>query len=579
MKTLSKFLLLVGIGFLIFGIIAQISTRNPPTIDPDPSRSQSDISQTPRSDAVEIELWTNDTKAEWVHAVTGPFNDARIETSSGKPVFVHVNQLSSGDVFPKIRGEEIKPTIWSPGDMSWINEANVIWEDLTGRPLSQDCSPSVYTVIGIGMWRPMAEAMGWPDEPIGWDEIVALASDPEGWARYEHPEWGQFKFGHTHPDSSNTGFLAMGTLAYAALDITEGLTPEMVKSQKVIDAFEQLERNTYHYGMSTRSLFTLMAQNGPSYRHAGTNSETGLLATNKYQADVLRFPMVLIFPSGGTFWSTNPICILDTDWVTEEQGEAAKLYAEYLQEPEAQETAVEIGLRPASDIELHAPIALENGTDPRVSPETIPPLESVSGDTATAIKDVFKMTKKRATVMVLLDTSGSMAGLKIENAIEGTVNFVTYLEQDDEVAVYSFNDFALRLHPSGRVGDVVEALRQNLKVLQANGGTTLYDSICRAVEQMNEAREEDEAAGEKRLYGIVVLSDGRDTASQRSRSTMFSCLPSGEDVEGIKIFTIAYGGDAHENLLENIAGQTNGKFYVGDPATIEEVYLAISYEQ
>ena len=529
--------------------------------------------------AVEIELWTNDTKAEWVHAVTDPFNEARFETSTGKPVFVHVNQLSSGDVFPKIRSEEIKPTIWSPGDMSWINEANVIWEDLTGRPLTQVCSPSVYTVIGIGMWRPMAEAMGWPDEPIGWDEIVALASDPEGWARYGHPEWGQFKFGHTHPDSSNTGFLAMGTLAYAALDITEGLTPEMVKSQEVISAFEQLERNTYHYGMSTRSLFTLMAQNGPSYLHAGTNSETGLLATNKYQADVLRFPLVFIFPSGGTFWSTNPICILDAEWVTEEQGEAAKLYAEYLQEPEAQETAVEIGLRPASDIELHAPIALENGTDPRVSPETIPSLESVSGDTATAIKDVFKMTKRRATVVILLDTSGSMSGPKIENAIEGTISFVNSLEQDDEVVVYSFNDTTVRLKPSGRAGDVIETLRHTLRRLRVSGYTTLYDSICMAVEQMNAARVEDELVDEKRLYGIVVLSDGMDTASNRNMSDMFSCLPSGEDVEGIKIFTIAYGEDAQEDILEKIADQTNGKFYIGDPNTIEEVYLAISYEQ
>ena len=529
--------------------------------------------------AVEIELWTNDTKAEWVHAVTDPFNEARVETSSGKPVFVHVNQLSSGDVFPKIRSGEIKPTIWSPGDTSWINEANVIWEDLNGRPLTQECSPSVYTVIGIGMWRPMAEAMGWPDEPIGWDEIVALASDPEGWARYGHPEWGQFKFGHTHPDSSNTGFLAMGTLAYAALDITEGLTPEMVKSQKVINAFEQLERNTYHYGMSTRSLFTLMAQNGPSYLHAGTNSETGLLATNKYQADVLRFPMVFIFPSDGTFWSTNPICILDTDWVTEEQAEAAKLYAAHLQEPEAQETAVEIGLRPVSDIELHAPIALENGTDPRVSPETIPPLESVSGDTATAIKDVFKMTKRRATVVILLDISDSMRGSKMKGAVDGTTNFLTHLEQDDAVTVYSFNQAAVKINPSGRVGEVVEALRQNLIRLHASGSTSLYDSVCMAIDRINQAREEDEAAGKKRLYGIVVLSDGRDTASQISKSTMFNCLPTGEDVEGIKIFTIAYGGNADDNLLENIANQTNGKFYLGDPATIEEVYLAISYEQ
>ena len=118
--------------------------------------------------------------------------------------------------------------------MGWVNEANVVWKDLTGRPLAPECSPTVYTVIGIGMWRPMAEAMGWPDAAIGWNEIVELAADPEGWARYGHPEWGQFKFGHTHPDSSNTGFLAMSTLAYAALDVTEGLTPELVKSEGVV---------------------------------------------------------------------------------------------------------------------------------------------------------------------------------------------------------------------------------------------------------------------------------------------------------------------------------------------------------
>ncbi len=192
MKTLTKYLLLAGIGFLIIGIMVRIVSIDEPGVIGEKFSTPPSISATPRSDAVEIELWTNDTKAEWVHAVTGPFNEARIETSSGRPVFVHVNQLSSGDVFPKISSGELKPTIWSPGDMSWINEANVIWEDLTGRPLTQDCTTSVYTVIGIGMWRPMAEAMGWPDEPIGWDEIVALASDPDGWDRYGHPEWGQF---------------------------------------------------------------------------------------------------------------------------------------------------------------------------------------------------------------------------------------------------------------------------------------------------------------------------------------------------------------------------------------------------
>ena len=568
MKPLTKFLTVLVAGFAVVGVIVRIWLH---PIPPDPTHVS--------GDTVEISFWTNDTKAEWVNAVTTPFNEARVKTSSGRPVYVHVEQFSSGDALPMIRSGEIQPTIWSPGDMSWINEANVVWKDLTGRPLTGNCPPTIYTVIGIGMWRPMAEAMGWPDTPIGWHDLVALAADPQGWARYGHPEWGQFKFGHTHPDSSNTGFLAMATLAYAALDRTDGLTPELVKSEPVLEAFRTLERNTYHYGMSTRSLFTLMSERGPSYLHAGTNSETGLLATNKYNAEILRFPLVFIFPSGGTFWSENPFCVLDAEWVSDEQREAAQLYYEHLLSPASQETGIDIGLRPVSGIPLHAPIALESGTDPRASPETIPSLQPVSGETAAAIKDVFHMTKKRVTVAIVLDTSASMSGPKIRNAVEGTARFLDHLARDDEVIVHTFSDTVVELQPSGRVGDAAESLSQTLSGLWAEGNTALYDAVCGAVESVARLQEEDEAQGEARLYGIVLLSDGADTNSVRTESDMFQCLPSGEDVQGIKVYTIAYGGDADVDLLKRIANRTNGKAYTSDPENIEQVYLEISFEQ
>jgi Ca-activated chloride channel family protein len=64
-----------------------------------------------------------------------------------------------------------------------------------------------------------------------------------------------------------------------------------------------------------------------------------------------------------------------------------------------------------------------------------------------------------------------------------------------------------------------------------------------------------------------------------TQEAMFACLPAGEAVEGVKIFTIAYGADADLKLLEQIAERTNGKDFVGDPRTIDEVYLAISAEQ
>ena len=74
--------------------------------------------------------------------------------------------------------------------------------------------------------RPMAEALGWPDKPISWDDIAELSANPDGWASKGHPEWGQFKFGHTHPDYSNVGLLSLTALAYSAVDKTSGLTTD-----------------------------------------------------------------------------------------------------------------------------------------------------------------------------------------------------------------------------------------------------------------------------------------------------------------------------------------------------------------
>ena len=137
-----------------------------------------------------------------------------------------------------IQDGTFQPTIWSPGEISPVDLANQLRKDRGQPPLvSEACPPIVYAATGFAMWRPMAEALGWPDQPIGWDEIVALSADPQGWGSYGHPEWGAFKFGHAHPEHSTTGLTMLATLAYNALDRTDGLTPELVKSDPVREAF------------------------------------------------------------------------------------------------------------------------------------------------------------------------------------------------------------------------------------------------------------------------------------------------------------------------------------------------------
>jgi Ca-activated chloride channel family protein len=91
---------------------------------------------------------------------------------------------------------------------------------------------------------------------------------------------------------------------------------------------------------------------------------------------------------------------------------------------------------------------------------------------------------------------------------------------------------------------------------------------------------EDEEAGDSRLYGVVLLSDGEDTIGEPTENQMFvTCLPASAEADGVKIFPIAFGEGAAQDVLERIAVATGGRMYSADPASISNVYLSISAEQ
>jgi Ca-activated chloride channel homolog len=570
-------------GCIVLGALLIPQIMQAITTKPDASNvPAADATAAPPKNAVAIEISSSNTKEDWMNAVVGQFNAEQHKLSSGQVIFVTVKHVTSGGSQKDILEGKSQPVVWSPGDQSWIDEANRVWRDRNGKVLIPEvCDPSILAPIGFAMWRPMAEALGWPDQPISWDTIAALSADPQGWASKGHPEWGQFKFGHTHPDYSNAGLLSMTALAYSTMGKTEGLTASEVYSSAVVEAFRGVELNTYHYGLQNRPLMQILAQRGPEYLHAITSSEAETLKANKDFASTMRYPLVFIFPSKGTFWSEQPYCILDGDWVTDEQKEAAIIFKEYLLDKKQQELAITYYLRPVDDsIPLHAPLTLADGTDPRVTRQNVPALQSPSAEVSSAVKDVFHQTKKKSTIVFLLDISGSMEGDKIKNAIASSINFVNRLDTNDEIYVMVFGgDGSVYELGGGRAGDVGEELIGKLNGLFANGNTPLYDSVCVATRKINELQTTDLTNNLKRLYGIVLLSDGLDTASVNTENQMFACLPSGENVEGTKVFTIAYGSDADADLMLRIANRTNGKTFTGTPESIETIYIAISAEQ
>lgn len=578
--------LVVVFAVLVFGCIILAAIFIPRLTNKTDNATTNNGSSSPTQaapvGAVVIDILSSNTKEDWMNAIVEKFNKEEHKLSSGEVIFIQVTHVTSGGSQSAILDGKSQPIVWSPGDQSWIDGVNQVWRDRNGSPLIPDaCSPTVLAPIGFAMWKPMAETLGWPDKPITWDDLVSLSSDPNGWESLGHQEWGQFKFGHTHPDFSNTGLLMLTALAYSTESKTTGLTTSEVYSDQVVQAFQGLEQNTYHYGIQNRPLMQILAQRGPGYLHAITSSEAEVLKANAEFESILPYPLVFIFPSKGTYWSEQPYCILSGSWVSDLEKQGAKIFKDFLLEKDQQEMAIKYYLRPIDEsIPLHAPIALDSGTDPRVNRSVVPALQSPSAEVASAVKDVFHMTKKQATIVLLLDTSASMEGEKIRNAIASSVNFVSRLDTNDQIYAIGFGGENLVYDlGGGRAGDVVESLTQKLNGLYADGNTPLYDAVCQAISLISAHQSEDQKKSDKRLYGIVLLSDGMDTASSITENQMFNCLPSGENVEGVKIFTIAYGDDADVDLMLRIANRTNGKPFTGDPASIESIYNAISAEQ
>ena len=130
------------------------------------------------------------------------------------------------------------------------------------------------------------------------------------------------------------------------------------------------------------------------------------------------------------------------------------------------------------------------------------------------------------------------------------------------------------------VSKVVESLSEQVLNLVADGGTNLYGAVCEGMAMLKELRRKDQAAKEYRLYGMVLLSDGADTEGNFSENRMFAtCLPSGAEADGIKVFPIAFGEGASRDVLSRIGMVSGGRMYKADPASIEKAYLKISAEQ
>jgi Ca-activated chloride channel homolog len=524
----------------------------------------------PSDKVVDLLFTYGSEKEEWVRTATTAFHQQKAKIASGKQIRVTAVAKGSGECIDELIAGTTQAHITSPASSAFIKLGNAQWRAKKGEDLIGTTENLVLSPVVIAMWKPMAETLGWPEKPVGWSDILALAAEPQGWSSRGMPQWGRFKFGHTHPQFSNSGLISLFAEVYAATGKRAGITLEDVARPETARFVSSIESSVVHYGSSTGFFGRKMFANGPGYVSAAVLYENMVIESYSH-AEKLAFPLVAIYPREGTFWSDHPAGVVQREWVTPEHREAAKVYLAFLLAREQQQIALQLGFRPAlADVPLASPIDAAHGVNPR-EPQTTLDVPSVEVMDATI--RLWQANKKRSNVTLVIDVSGSMnENARMQNARAGAVELIKLLGDADEFRIVPFSTTVMPSSPAAPLKDIRPRAVRDVGSLIANGGTALYDAIASAYDAQLKLAD----ANRDKISAVIVLTDGNDTDSKIQLAPLLQRIRFDGEKRMIRVFTIGYDSGAKKDALQQIADATQAKFYEGKPENIREVFKDIS---
>jgi Ca-activated chloride channel family protein len=178
-----------------------------------------------------------------------------------------------------------------------------------------------------------------------------------------------------------------------------------------------------------------------------------------------------------------------------------------------------------------------------------------------------------ANIALVVDTSGSMAGMRIINARNAARSFVESLSDGDVVSLVSFDDTAAeRLPPTALSAHTRPTVSRAIESLRAAGGTNLFDGL-----RFGEARAANASASHP-IRRLVLLSDGRANVGPSSPAMLGEIARRGAE-RGVQVTSMGVGEGYDETTLNALAVASSGRLYhidePGETASILERELAL----
>ncbi|WP_432843050.1 substrate-binding domain-containing protein [Dactylosporangium sp. CA-092794] len=556
-----------------------------------------------RDDCVKIEVSASTEKGDLLAELASRYNTAG-RTFDGHCAGVSVHKKTSGAAMDALaagwdpaRDGAPAPQVWTPSSSLWLGllrERTTALDRAAPLDDAADVPSIAQSPLTIGMPQPMAEALGWPDKPLGWADVLALASDPRGWGAYGHPEWGRFTLGKDNPHLSTSGLAATAAAYYAASGKSSDLTVEDLNRPQVTDFVRGVEASVVHYADDAVKFLANLAEadaqgRSTSYVSAVVMQEQLLFLYDEGAPDgdpanigkgrKPRVPLVSVSPKDGTLMFDHPYVTLAS--ATPEQRAAAADFLDFLRQPAQQQRFAATGFRDyqgKAGTALSTAIGLPGGQPPLTLID--PPSPQVLAQMLTGWDDL----RKKARVLLVIDVSGSMdepAGggrSRLEAAKQAAIDGLKRLHPDDEVSLWKFST-----PERGETQPYTEVvpfapMRANdgpltaaINGLHPEGGTALYATVRAAQQSMAGQYQSD------RINAVVVLTDGKNEYPQDNDLDALLRDVNADNLErSVRVFAIAFGDKSDLKTLSRIARASRAAAYdARNPSTIDDVFVSV----
>jgi Ca-activated chloride channel family protein len=293
---------------------------------------------------VEIGIVYGTEKTTWLQWANKEF----AKSDEGRNIRVTLIPMGSMEGAHAVLDGDTRIDVWSPASGIYKESFLRDWDAKYhgGNPIVREDLLAITPMV-IVMWKNRYDIFIRRSPEVSLRTIGYAMHTVGGWRGIGgNAEWGDFKFGHTYPNQSNSGLAMLLLLAYEFHAKHSGLTVDDIMSQKLQDYLAWFGQRSFGQSHSTGDLMKEMVLKGPS-------SYDALMVYESVAIDYLRQAegrwdqLQIIYPKYN-LWNDNPYYVLKTPWSTPARQEAAETFLRFLMSEPIQLRALDHGFRPGN---------------------------------------------------------------------------------------------------------------------------------------------------------------------------------------------------------------------------------------